>query len=391
MKIALVRQRYTAFGGAERFVARAVEALRSRGAEVTLVTRQWQGAGAAHDQALHCNPFYLGSVWRDWGFSRCVCRLLRENPFDLVQSHERIPCCDIYRAGDGVHREWLKQRQRTLGWPGRVGVWLNPYHHYVRGAERRLFASPRLKAVICNSQMVKAEIQHYFGVAETKLHVIYSGVDTGRFQPGIRETHRTATRTELGVPDTATLFLFVGSGFERKGVAAILAAMARLPPDAHLAIVGKDKRQGKFEALARRHGLGRRVRFLGGQQDVIPFYAAADALVLPTLYDPFPNVALEAMACGLPIVTSHKSGAAEFVRQGENGYVCDALDVPALAGHMARLMSAERRDALGRAARATVEPFDLEAMAARLLALYGTLLPAPPSPAGVGLAEENRL
>lgn len=374
MKIALVRQRYTAFGGAERFVARAIETLRSRGAAVTLVTRQWTEQGHDRDQALVCNPIYFGSVWRDWGFSRCVCHALRENHFDLVQSHERIPCCDIYRAGDGVHREWLKQRQRTLGFLGRVGVWLNPYHHYVRMAERRLFASPQLKAVICNSQMVKAEIQHYFGVADTKLHVIYSGVDTQRFQPKIRETHRAAMRAGLGIPDSATLFLFVGSGFERKGVAAILAAMALLPPDAHLVIVGKDKKQEKFEALAREHGLGQRARFLGGQKDVIPFYAAADALVLPTLYDPFPNAALEAMACGLPIVTSHKSGAAEFVRQGENGYVCDALDVPTLAGYMQQLLSPDLRRTLGQAARGTVEPYDLEAMGDRLLALYSALL-----------------
>jgi UDP-glucose:(heptosyl)LPS alpha-1,3-glucosyltransferase len=382
MKIALVRQRYTAFGGAERFVARAIESLRAQGAAVTLLAREWAPADQGDDskQRLICDPFYLGSVWRDWGFSRCVCRALRKNHFDLVQSHERIPCCDVYRAGDGVHREWLRQRRRTLGLLGRSGLWLNPYHHYLRGAERRLFASPKLKAVICNSHMVKSEIRHYFGVPEARLHVIYSGVDTRKFHPGIRETHRATLRAALGIPENGPLFLFVGSGFERKGVAALLAAMAQMPPEAHLLVVGKDKKQGKFEAFARKHGLGPRTRFLGGQEDVIPFYAAADAFVLPTLYDPFPNAALEAMACGLPVITSHKSGAAEFIRQGENGYVCDALDVAALADHMRQFLSPKRSATLGRAARASVEAYDLETMGERLLALYDTLLsPAQPA------------
>ena len=131
MKIALVRQRYTAYGGAERFVARAIQALQGRGAEITLVTRQWAEAkhGEGHDQLLVCDPFYLGSLWRDWGFSRSVCDALSQRHFDLVQSHERIACCDIYRAGDGVHREWLEQRRRVLGFFGRAGIWLNPCHH----------------------------------------------------------------------------------------------------------------------------------------------------------------------------------------------------------------------------------------------------------------------
>jgi UDP-glucose:(heptosyl)LPS alpha-1,3-glucosyltransferase len=382
MKIALVRQRYTAFGGAERFVARAIHALQVGGAEVTLVTRQWAGADKGEDKirSLVCNPFYLGNLWRDWGFSRCVCRVLAEQGFDLVQSHERLACCDVYRAGDGVHREWLKQRGRVLGVSGRAGIWLNPYHHYVLGAERRLFTSPRLKAVICNSQMVKSEIRHHFGLAESKLHVIYSGVDLQSFHPTLRGLHRKSLRSELGVSEEAAVFLFVGSGFERKGVAAILEAMTLLPGNEYLLVVGKDKKLDKFKALARKQGLDRRVQFLGGQEDVRPFYGAADALVLPTLYDPFPNVALEAMAAGLPVVTSKKSGAAEFIRPGENGYVCDALDTPALASHMRQLLNADRCQQMGQAARASVESYSLETMAERLLDLYRSLLPVAQPP-----------
>ena len=366
LRLALIRQRYTPFGGAERFVSRAMDALQAQGASITLLTRKWEGSG----DALICNPFYLGSLWRDWSFARCVCHTLTQHSFDLVQSHERISCCDIYRAGDGVHREWLTQRSRVLGPLRRLGGWLNPYHRYTLAAERRLFASPRLKAVICNSRMVKAEIMRYFGVAEDKLHVIYSGVDLDMFHPRLRQQHRQSIRTQLGISEDATLFLFVGSGFERKGLAAALRA---LPPSAYLAVVGQDRRAHHYQHLAAQLGIADRVRFLGPQQDVKPYYGAADALVLPTLYDPFPNVALEALACGLPLITSTKCGAAELLAQ--TGLVVDALDAVALRAAMTALLDKHHRAALGEQARRLAGDYGMQTMTGNLLRLYGELLP----------------
>ena len=369
-KVALIRQRYAHDGGAERFVSRALAALKSRDVRLTLVTREWRGGDGF--EVIVCNPFYLGRLWRDWSFARAVCRRLETESFDLVQSHERLSCCDVYRAGDGVHREWLAQRARAQGALGRLGTALNPYHYYVKGAERRLFESPGLKAVICNSCMVRDEIRRWFAIADDKLHVIYSGVDTGAFHPDLKK-HRGEIRARHGIPEEATLFLFVGSGFERKGMAALLQAMAMLPGEPFLLVVGRDRKLARFQAQAERLGLSQRVRFIGPQQDVKPHYGAAETLVLPTLYDPFPNVALEAMASGLPVITSLKSGAAELIENGKNGFVCDALDVPALAAHL-RSVTPESVKAMGARARATVEPMSLGRMSGELLDLYNKLL-----------------
>ncbi|MDP2785672.1 MAG: glycosyltransferase family 4 protein [Sulfurimicrobium sp.] len=371
MKIALIRQRYTPFGGAERFVANAVRALRAEGASLTVVTRQWESGGEG--ESLICNPPYLGSLWRDWSFARCVCDTLRKYSFDLVQSHERIACCDIYRAGDGVHREWLKQRRRMLSPLGKLGVAVNPYHRYTLAAEKKLFQSRILKAVICNSRMVKEEIQHYFGLAEEKLHVIYSGVDLEAFHPGLRILHRTHVRSQYNIPEDTVLFLLVGSGFERKGLYTLLQAMTQIPPASHLMVVGKDKHLARYRKLAKSLGLADRVHFAHGQTDPKPFYGAADVFVLPTLYDPFPNTALEAFACGLPVITSTKSGAAELVREGENGFVCDALDQRGLASAMAKLSDQATRLQVGAAARETVTQLSPENMARQLLDLYRNL------------------
>jgi UDP-glucose:(heptosyl)LPS alpha-1,3-glucosyltransferase len=368
--VALVRQRYAHDGGAERFVSRALEALKERDVRLTLVTREWRGGEGF--ELLACNPFYVGRLWRDWSFARAACRALRERSFDLVQSHERIRCCDVYRAGDGVHREWLKQRARAQGPLARFATALNPYHYYVKLAEHRLFESPQLRAVICNSRMVREEIRSYFGLPEEKLHVIYSGVDTGAFHPHLKK-RRGEIRVRHGIPENATVFLFVGSGFERKGMAALLQAMAPLRGETFLLVVGRDRRLARFRAQAQQLGLARRVFFVGAQQDVKPYYGAADALVLPTLYDPFPNVALEAMASGLPVITSLKSGAAELIENGANGYVCDALDVPALTAHL-RSVTPQTAGIMGMRARTTVASMSLERMSAALVDLYNSLL-----------------
>ena len=369
--VAFVRQRYAQDGGAERFVSRALDALRYRNVSLTLITREWRGGVGF--EVITCNPFYFGRLWRDWSFARAVCRELKKRSFDLVQSHERLSCCDVYRAGDGVHREWLRQRARTQGPLGRLVTALIPYHCYVKAAEKQLFQNPRLKAVICNSRMVRDEIRHYFGVAEHKLHVIYSGVDTDVYHPDLRR-YRAEICRRHGLPENATLFLFVGSGFERKGVSVLLRALAALPEHACLLVVGRDKRLAKYQKQATTLGLGHRVVFAGSQTDVRPYYGAADALVLPTLYDPFPNVALEAMACGLAVVTSSKSGAAELIRPGENGFVVDSQNIDGLAESLRSLLDGGRAVTMGHAARATVESMRLDRMSQELVKLYQGLI-----------------
>jgi UDP-glucose:(heptosyl)LPS alpha-1,3-glucosyltransferase len=380
LSIALIRQRYDPHGGAERFVERALAALAGQDVRVTLLTRRWRPD--ARHEAIVCDPFYAGRLWRDAGFARAVCGALERHRFDLVQSHERVACCDVYRAGDGVYAEWLAQRGRSIGRLHRAAIAVAPYHRYLLSAERALFRSPRLKAVICNSRMVKDEIRERFGVAESVLHVIYSAIDGTAFHPGLRALHRVPQRQRLGIPADAVVFAFVGSGFERKGLAGALRALARTPDRAWLLAVGRDKHTARYERLAERLGVAARVRFTGGVDDVKPCYGAADAFVLPTLYDPFPNAALEAFACGLPVVTSTKSGAAELVRDGHNGHVRDALDVAGLAGALTALLDADVRTRMGAAARETIAELTPQAMADRLVALYRSLVVAPAGGSG---------
>ncbi|MGV3346943.1 glycosyltransferase family 4 protein [Enterobacteriaceae bacterium LUAb1] len=371
IRLAIVRQKYRPDGGAERFIARSLEALDQRILDLNVITRQWQG-GISSDWHIHlCNPAKWGRISRERGFARAAKQLWQKEAFDLVQSHERIAGCDIYRAGDGVHRRWLEQRARILpAWRGKR-LFASRYHRYVMSAEREMYQDPALKAVICNADMVRREIMADFGLTGEKVHVVYNAIDSEKFTPG-SEPARLTTRAQLDIPAQAHVLIYVGSGFERKGLAAALQALAKT--DSYLLVIGKDKGSRRYESLATSLGCHARVRFLGIQSNTLPWYQAADGLLLPTLYDPFPNVILEAMACGLPVITSTSCGGAEFIREGENGFVCDALDIAALRMAIQSLATSRYPERLRHNARNTILPYQPAQLSAELITLYQRLL-----------------
>ncbi len=371
LSIAFVRQHFAGFGGAELFLATAMRSLSDAGARVSLITRSWKAPSDA--TIVVCNPWAAGRLWREASFARAVRSLMRERRFDIVQSHERIPGCDVYRAGDGVHLEWLRQLERVSTRAASAARRLHPFHRYLAEAERRTLAAPELKAVICNSAMVRDEIRARYGVPESLLKVIYSGVDLERFSPQGAGA-ASALRERLGIAPRTLVALLVGSGYRRKGVEAALRAISRTG-DACLVVAGRDSRPGRYQRLAADLGIAARVRFVGPVEDVRSLYAGADLFVLPTLYDPFPNAALEAIAMNLPVVTSTKSGAAEVVTRHGLGAVCDALDVEALAAAIEGLRDDSARARCRENCRRAAPEFAIERMSAEYLAVYRGLAP----------------
>ena len=371
LRLAIVRQKYRPDGGAERFISRALEALGSEQLDLNIITRSWQGKPNP-DWHLHiCNPGKLGRVSRERGFAHAARACWEREKFDIVQSHERIAGCDIFRAGDGVHRVWLEQRARIVSPLQRLSARFSPYHRYVLQAEADMFNSPALKAVICNSEMVKQDILRCFTLQADKIHVIYNAIDATRFQPATEAT-RDAMRKQLNLPANATVLIYVGSGFERKGLKAAIEALA--DSNRYLIVVGQDKQVKRYQQLANQLNCLDRLRFVGVQQDVQSFYHAADGLLLPTLYDPFPNVVLEAMACGLPVITSTGCGGAEFIREGQEGFVRDALDLKGLNQAINALSTLTVDARMGEAARRRIEPYSPQHLAHSLTSLYQQVL-----------------
>ncbi len=222
--------------------------------------------------------------------------------------------------------------------------------------------------------MVQTEIHERFGLPRERLPVIYNAIDPGAFNPGLR-AHRAQVRARLGIAADACVFVMVGSEYARKGVGRALRALARVPMPGHLLVVGRDRHPARYEALARRLRVGERVTFAGPQSEPRPFYGAADAFVLPTLYDALSNAVLEALACGLPVVTSDRCGAGELVAAHGAGTVCGARDIDAIAAAMTGLLDRETREVAGANALRAVADLTPDAMATQLVGLYERLLP----------------
>jgi UDP-glucose:(heptosyl)LPS alpha-1,3-glucosyltransferase len=371
-RVIFVRQHFTPYGGAGLILDRTIAALSARGMRVSLLGRSWPGR--ADVEFIRCDPPRFPRFRRERAFARAACKRLVNESEAIVQAHERMACCDIFRAGDGVHATFIEQRMRGLGAIARTVLSLDPFHRSVIALEQEMFASRRLQAVIANSQMVADDIATRFSFPRDRIHLVPNGIDLDRFHPAVREKFRDTTRKQLGTPPSRPVVLFVGSGFKRKGLDAAIAAVAANRNDAELWVIGDDRRPGSYTTIAHHAGLpGTRFRLIGPVPDPLPYYAAADVLILPSIYDPFPSTALEALACGLPVVTSESCGAREAAVRLDPALVRDAYDHEGLAVAVDRATELASKRATVDAARAIASAYSIDNMIDRTLAVYATL------------------
>lgn len=373
-RVVFVRQQFSAFGGAELILDRTLAALAARNYPVTLMARSWRESrpGIAF---IRCDPPKTFRFLRERRFAEGACKLLARIPDALVQAHERIPCCDIFRAGDGVHAAYLEQRRRTAGTFGKAAIALSLFHRNILRLEREMFASPRLKAVVVNSAMVADDIVHHYGYPRERIHLVPNGIDLRHFDKSARERYRTEMRAQFGVAPGQPVVLFVGSGFARKGLNFAIDAAAANARKPELWVIGGDRHSNAFAARAQAAGLQGRFRLIGAVPDPLPYYAAADALILPSIYDPFPSTVIEALACGLPVVTSTGCGARDVVSRLDPGLVSDVLDPQGLAAALDCALDLAARTGTIDAASALAAEFSLDAMVDRMIVLYERLVP----------------
>jgi UDP-glucose:(heptosyl)LPS alpha-1,3-glucosyltransferase len=346
MKIALIRQRVTAPGGAETTLGYLARGLVAAGHDVAVYgTENAPGAQAALGPKIAYVrvPVWGGKTLRLLSFALNTRRRLRQAGPQVGLSLERVPGIQVYRAGDGCHREWLTRRAPYLSSPARAAQSFSLFHQVMLMLEERLFAHPALVRVIANSRQVREEIFRLYGLDPARIRVIYNGLDRERFHP-LDAAAAAALRTRLGAPAEVPVVLFVGSGFERKGLPYLFQAFGSLKDKAgHLWVVGKGN-VALYRQAAAGLGVADRVRFWGPVTETAPFYQAATVLALPTLYDPCSNVVLEALACGTPAVTTAANGAAEFITPGENGVILMRPDDVAGLGDALATFHARGRD-----------------------------------------------
>lgn len=385
LHIALIRQEQTGGdGGAQAIIDLMLQALEQENdVKISLLCRKWESSLTAQSnkgidhktQKVIINPPFSNRKNKQTSFNEAVHDYLREHDFDLIQSHERFAGCHIFRAGDGVHKVWLEQKAKVSNPIQRWWAKHSPYHKNLLLEEKQMFESQSLKRVICNSQMVKQEILRNFSIAPEQVQVIYNGVDTKHYKPANPDIKATI-RAALKIPKNDRVFIFSGSGFERKNLRTTLEAFATLGEQCHLLVVGRDKKASAYKKLANTLGCEQRVHFLGAQpRDKMPgLYQAADVLVLPTLYDPFANVILEGLASGLPCITSTKCGAVDIIPDYQCGKIIEATDTPALTLAMQSYMDDKTLESDAARAVAASKQFTKEHMQKQLIALYHELL-----------------
>ncbi|NKE70980.1 glycosyltransferase family 4 protein [Candidatus Manganitrophus noduliformans] len=375
MKIAIIRKRYVAHGGAERFTRDFIHRLVGRGHQVHLIAADWIGE---RDPKVTFHPVptvRLGAFFAALTFAVGAYRVCRRNRFDLVQSHERTLYQDLYRAGDGCHREWLLRRRAGASLLKRFSIAINPFHRLMLWIEKRLMQ--RSAKIVAISNAVRSEIIRHYQVSPEKIAVIYNPVDLVRFHPDHRTGIGEALRAEEEIKDQEKVILFVGSGFERKGLGPLIEAIARLGSlPVKLWVVGKGSIT-RYQRQARDLGLEGRVRFFGPVPDAACYYAAADLFVFPTLYEPFGQVHLEALASALPVITHRHCGGAELIRCGVNGDLLDSpTDSKEIAERIQKLIMHPHPELLREAARKTAEEYPPGRILDRWEALYEEMISA---------------
>src|SRR4030095_4311679 len=228
------------------------------------------------------------------------------------------------------------------------------YHRIVLGLERRVFA--RTPQIVAIAQVGRREIETLYGVSPGRLAVVYNGVDLARFHPEHRSRYRAGARAESGVPSGAFTGLFVGSGFARKGLATAIEASAPFPDRESGRVVAGKGEARPYQSSAARLGVGERLVWLGARSDLERWYAAADIVVLPSRYEPFGHVHLEALPSRLPVIASARAGGAEVIADGVNGSVVDPLDSRVVTAALERFRG-RREGEVAAAARGSAEPY----------------------------------
>src|SRR6266481_1313851 len=308
LSIGFVRRGYSQTGGAEAYLKRLARGVVGAGHDAQLIT--------THDWPKTEWPFgarrrlQSGSVL---GFANGLKQVRPQIRCDVLMSLERVWNCDVYRAGDGVHRAWLARRRKFEIPLERFIRGLNRKHRDILQLEGALFANRGAGRVIVNSQMVKSEIVDLYHYPADKIDVVQNGVplEKFRFDPELR----AKSRTDLQLKPDQIALLFAGSGWERKGLLFTIEAMQLCKNrNMRLLVAGRgNKRSYK----------SKRVQFLGEVSDLVRLYAAADIFILPTIYDPFSNACLEALACGLPVITTRANGFSEIIEDSVHGSIVD--------------------------------------------------------------------
>jgi UDP-glucose:(heptosyl)LPS alpha-1,3-glucosyltransferase len=366
-KIALALENFSRYaGGAESYAISLSIFLIKCGWEVHFFGEAWDGE--PEEAIFHkiTIPKYLPAWLKLILFALYHKRAVKKQNFDVILGFGNTLYMNVYQSHGGVH--WLSAKRRIYSEKSKIKRTIKRLvvllslkqwtRAWIESAPFRLYPRPKIVAI---SQMIKKDMSSFFKVKSADIKVIYNGVDTDRYNQNLRHDHKGALRRQLGIRDDEVVFLFVAYDLRKKGIETLVKAVSRLKQMGNtnfkVMVVGGMP----YKALSRQIktlDIEDKILFTGPVRSIEAYYANSDVFVLPTYYDACSLVVIEAMASGLPSITTTSNGAAGIINDGKDGYIIShppgSLD---LAKKMQLLLDDEKRNEMSREALRTGQSY----------------------------------
>ncbi|MBM3993570.1 MAG: glycosyltransferase family 4 protein [Planctomycetes bacterium] len=365
-------------GGCETYIADLARRLITDRHEVHLYASQWDEQALPREIHVHEIPgSWAPRFLKPWRFGQNCLGALAERHHDVTMGFDKTWGLDVLYPQGGLHAASVdynlkKHSSSLLRGLASVVKWFDLAHWSYVLLERRQYLGDTPPAIVVNSFMVRDHFMRYYNIPPGQLHVVRSSIDPQRFPEQDRLKCRSQMREQHGIAPHEVVGLFAAMNYHLKGLEPLLYATQRLfsrpefsdnRPPFRLMIVGNPSASA-YQQLAQSLGLDDVVRFVGYCAEMRQAYFASDFLVHPTFYDPCSLVVLEALACGLPIITSSNNGASELMHSSpplQEGYVInDPHDHQQLAWCLAQMIDSGRRQAFAQAARKTATQWTFE-------------------------------
>ncbi len=379
MKIAFCIENFiTTRGGAEQYVNDLSSRLTAGQHEVHIFTmnsgEETRGKLRIHTVKIGPLPRFLKTLL----FAVRCRKLVKGQGFDIVHSFGRTWGMDVFQPLGGSQMAGLVGNIRSIDDIVSRGFKILTYilsfrrivYFYVEKIQLK-----EAKIVIAISAMVKGDLVRYSHLPESKVRIVRNGVDLNRFHPRNRKLYREETRRSLGLSDQDVMVIFVAHNFRLKGLQTLIRALSELEKRSgennfKIGVLGAGKVR-QFSALARRLGVLDKLIFIGCKEDTPSFYAAADISVHPSYYDPSALVVLEAMASGLPVITTAYCGTSEIITEGQEGFVvASPTNIKLLADRINSLADSGLRRRMGASGRLQAEKFPYSRNMREILDIY---------------------
>ena len=367
MKIAFLVHDYHRKGGHSRYVVELATRFQHEH-EVHVFANTWDSLGSENVYFHKVPALTNREILKVLTFIIPGTQMIAKGTYDIVHAQGLCGLRHDITTSHCVQASWLKgleSRGIKTGWSGLFWKWL------VVPLERRAFDHIHSKRVIAISQRVRRDLQKEYK-CKSNIDLVYHGIDLKKFHPENKTRWRGKIRDSLGINPDDFASIFVGN--LQKGACAAIEAIAMVP-DAKLILVSGSNNQREIK-LAQKLGIQKQLFWVSPTNHIERYFAAADCFLFPTFYDTYGMVISEAMASGLPVITSKEAGASDLILHGDSGFLLeDAWDSEAMAANLILLKSQpDISSRMASAARRAMEPFTWEKCAIETMACYQRVL-----------------